>query len=378
MLYATTATTHLGAIRRNLEGVRGRVASGRPPLVLVALKANAYGHGAVEVASMVERTGCADWLGVATVPEALELREAGVRLPILKLSHALVASELTAAIEADITLTVVDAASIELASAAATMTGRTASVHLKIDTGMRRIGAEPSQTVELCRLIDSSPGLRLQGLFSHLPISDADAGVDFTRQQIVRFKAAADAAEAARGPIPVKHLANSGGVLMHPDSWFDMVRPGIMAYGYLPDPTSTPTVALESGVSWTTAVSFVKPVAAGETVGYGRTWTAPADTWVATVPVGYADGYSRLQSNNGRVLIGGRGYPIVGRICMDQTMVDLGPGDPAVRVGDQAVLIGRSGDEEITVQEVADRMGTITYEVTCLIGPRVTRAFDDN
>jgi alanine racemase len=379
MLYATTARTHLGNIRRNLDGVRARVTADRPDRqVLLAVKANGYGHGAVEVGRMVERTGCADWLGVATVPEGLELRDAGVRLPILKLSGALAPDEMRAAISADLTLAVTDAANIDAVADAARALGRTASVHLKIDTGMRRIGAEPEDSPALCQRVDAAGSLSLQGLFSHLPIADTEAGRAFTEGQIGRFRAAEEASEAARGPIALKHLANSGGVLMHPDSWFDMVRPGIMAYGYLPDPTSDATVALAPGLTWTTAVTFVKRVAAGETVGYGRTWAAPRDTGIATLCVGYGDGFSRLQSTNGRVLIGGRAYPIVGRVCMDQVMVDLGPDASEVSVGDEAILIGRSGGQEITCQEVADRMGTITYEVTCLINPRVTRTTDEH
>ena len=370
MLYATTARTDLGAIRRNLEGVRARVGDRQ---VLLAIKADAYGHGAVEVARMVERTRCADRLGVATVPEALQLRDAGVRLPILKLSHALSDDEVDAALAADVTLTVVDAASVDAVAAAAARLGRGASVHLKVDTGMRRIGAEPVDAVALARRVDAA-GLHLEGVFSHLPVSDTPdaASRTFTGAQIGRFAAAVDAVEAARGRVPLRHLAASAGVLMHPDAWFDLVRPGIMAYGSLPDPASERTVALEPALSWTTVVAFLKPVPAGETVGYGRAWTAPRDTWVATIPVGYADGYSRLLSNRGRVLVGGRPYPIVGRVCMDQVMVDVGTPD-AVAVGDQVVLLGRQGDEEITTQELADLMGTITYEVTCLIGPRVAR-----
>lgn len=377
MLYATVATTHLGNIRANLDGVRARVCAGRPARqVLLAIKANAYGHGAVEVARMVEATGCADRLGVATVPEGLELRDAGVRLPILKLSHALDADETRAAVERDITLTVVDAATIDAAEAAAAALGVRRPVHLKVDTGMRRIGCEPDAALALCRRVDAAPHLRLEGLFSHLPASDVPEGDAFTAAQIALFGRVAADAEAARGPIPLKHLAASAGVLAHPDAWFDMVRPGIMAYGHLPDPATAATVPLRPGLSWATAVSFVKPVAAGETVGYGRTWAAPRDTWIATLPVGYGDGYSRLLSNAGRVLIGGASRPIVGRVCMDQVMVDLGPGNPGrVAPGDRAVLLGTDGGEEITAQELADLMGTITYEVTCLVGARVERRY---
>ena len=181
-----------------------------------------------------------------------------------------------------------------------------------------------------------------------------------------------DAVAARRGPVELVHLANSGGVLAHPETWFSMVRPGIMIYGSLPDPGVPRTVPLAPALRWTTRVSFVKPVAAGEGVGYGLTWTAPRDTVLATIPVGYGDGYSRLLSNRGRVLIGGEPHPIAGRVCMDQTMVDVGP-ESAVRPGDEVVLVGRSGAHEIPVQELADHMGTIPYEVTCLIAPRVTR-----
>jgi len=379
MLYQTTARTHLGNIRRNLEAVRARVRADRPDrLVLAAVKANAYGHGAVEVGRMIERTGSADWLGVATVPEAQELRSAGIGLPILKLSHALASDEIVAALEAGVVLTVVDAAGIDAVAEAARALGTTASVHLKVDTGMRRIGAEPEDAPDLCRRVDAAEGLALHGVFSHLPVSDTESGRLYTEAQIARFGGVVAACEDARGPIACKHLANSGGVLLHPDSWLDMVRPGIMLYGSMPDGACEPAVPLASGLTWTTSVAFVKQVPAGHSVGYGRTWFAPTDTWIATLPVGYADGFSRLLSNNGRVLIGGRSYPIVGRVCMDQTMVDLGPGWSSVDVGDEVVLIGRQGDESIPCQEVADRMGTITYEVTCLIGSRVVREYDED
>ena len=369
MLTATTATTRLDHIRANLEAVRARV-GGR--LVLAAVKADAYGHGALAVARMVDRTGAADWLGVATADEAVALRDAGVRLPVLKLSHALSDAEVRACVERDVDLTVVSAATIDQVAGIASGLGRTASVHLKVDTGMRRIGCEPADAPALALRADAT-GLRLRGLFSHLPVADTEDGRAFTRDQIARFAAVADAEAAARGRVEIVHLANSGGVLMHPDSWYDLVRPGIMLYGALPDPTTEPTVDLLPALEWTTRVSFVKGVAAGETVGYGRTWTAPRATVLATIPVGYGDGYSRLLSNRGRVLVGGRSCPIVGRVCMDQSMVDLGP-DAHVAVGDEVVLVGRSGAEEVTVPELAGLMGTIPYEVTCLIAARVARA----
>ena len=370
-MYATIATTRLDHIRANLEAVRARVGD---RLVLAAVKADAYGHGAVEVSRMIERTGCADWLGVATVPEALALRDAGVRLPALKLSHALTDAEVAACVAADVDLTVVSADTIDQVARVAAGLGRTASVHLKVDTGMRRIGCPPADAPALAARADAA-GLRLRGLFSHLPVADTPGGRPFTEAQVALFREVVAAVASARGPVELAHLANSGGVLMHPDTWFDMVRPGIMLYGSLPDPATDPTVPLLPALEWTTAVSFVKRVAAGETVGYGRTWTAPTERWIATLPVGYGDGYSRLLSNRGRVIIGGRPWPIVGRVCMDQLMVDLGPttDDAPAAAGDEAVLVGRRGDHEITVQELADLMGTIPYEVTCVIAGRVGR-----
>ncbi len=366
----TLLVTRLDHIRGNLEAIRERV-GGRS--VLAAVKADAYGHGAVPVARMIEQARAADWLGVANVTEGVELRMAGIRMPILKLSVAR-GDEVAVAVAANLALCVVDADSVAEAAAAAAGQGVVIEVHLKVDTGMRRIGCPPEQAPELAGLIDAVPELRLGGLMSHLPISDSPAGEEFTRAQIELFRETVERVTAARGPVPLVHLANSGGVLGHPDSWFDLVRPGVMVYGAYPDPQAPRTVQLRPGLEWRSRVTFVKQVAAGETVGYGRTWTAPADTWIATVPVGYGDGYSRLLSNRGRMLIGGNSYPIAGRVCMDQTMVDLGQ-QTGVAVGDEVVLIGRSGAEEITTAEIAELMGTIPYEVTCLITRRVARAF---
>lgn len=372
MLYQTHARIHLQNIRFNIEGIQQAIGPERK--ILIAVKANAYGHGAVEVSRMAERIGVA-WLGVATVPEGLQLRAAGIRLPVLKLSHAF-PEEMAAAVENDLTLTVCDRANAEMLESVCRALGRTAAVHLKVDTGMGRIGVTPEAAPELAETIERScPHLRLQGIFTHLPVSDAADPV-YTQAQIAGFRATVEAIHAVIGRrVDLVHCSNSGAVLAHPQGWLDMVRPGIMIYGFRPDAETPATIPLKPGLSFLTRISFLKQVEAGTSIGYGRTWVAPERTWIATIPAGYADGFNRLFSNRGRVLICERSYPIVGRVCMDQSMVNLGP-ETNARVGDEVVLIGRSGDEEISAYEWADKLRTITYEVTCQINARVPRVFD--
>lgn len=361
------AITRLDHIAANLAAIRERVGD---RLILVAVKADGYGHGAVAVSRHLQETGLADLLGVATSGEGAELRRAGITLPVLKLSVAR-GEEVAQAAEYNLALVAVDEQSILDAGAAGVAAGRELALHLKIDTGMRRIGCEPEDASRLAALIRETPGVGLAGVMSHLPVADIPEGADFTADEIARFRELAASLEAEHGPL-VKHLANSGGVLAHPDSWLDLVRPGVMAYGSYPDAHTPRTVGLLPGLEWRAPVTFVKRVRDGESVGYGRTWTAPADTWLATVAIGYGDGYSRSLSSRGRMLADGRSYPIAGRVSMDQTMIDLGP-EPALSVGDEVVLIGRSGDEEITAAELAELQGTISYEVTCAIGARVAR-----
>lgn len=361
----------LGAINENLR-LAAELAGGRA--VLAAVKADAYGHGLVEVARSIQDAGTAQWLGVALVDEAVALRKAGITLPVLKFSLTF-PDELSAALAADVALTVADQHGIDEVAAAAVAAGVVVPVHLKVDTGMRRIGAEPDDVVALALSIAAHPGLQLDGLYTHLPVSDVPDGMDFTRTQLARFESLAADVVAAVGPIPWIHAANSGAVLGHDLGSSTLVRPGIMLYGTYPDAATWRTRNLHPVLRWTSRISFMKLVRAGETVGYGRTWTAPRDTFVATVNVGYGDGYSRLLSNRGRMLVGGASRQIVGRVCMDQTMIDLGPDASDVHVGDTAVLIGADGGDEITVAELAELMGTITYEVTCLIAPRVQRTW---
>ncbi len=373
MLYQTHVRVHRDAIRFNLAGIRQAVGDQRK--ILIAVKANAYGHGAQEVSRLAEQSGV-DWLGVATVPEGIEIRQSGIRLPILKFSPAFEA-EMPAALHNDLTLTVCDMSNIQALQAVCAAENRTLRVHLKVETGMGRIGVPIADAPGMAAFVERQcPNLELEGVFTHLPVSDApDQG--FTRAQIERFEDVVANIHAAIGRrVALVHCANSGAVLGHEPGWFDMVRPGIMVYGCYPDPNTPRTIPLKPGLSFHSRVSFVKEVSAGTSISYGRTWLAPQDTWIATIPVGYADGFNRLFSNRGRVLINGRSYPVVGRVCMDQCMVDLGPVTD-VQVGDDVVLMGRSGGEEITCDEWAQKLNTIPYEVTCQINPRVTRVYVD-
>ena len=374
MLYQTHARIHLDNIRFNIEGIRKAIGAQRK--ILIAVKANGYGHGAVEVSRIAERIGV-DWLGVATVPEGIEIRKAGIRLPILKFSPAF-PEEMDAAVRNGLTLAVCERSNIDALEAVCRSRKLKAAVHLKVDTGMGRIGVPPEEAPALAAYIENNcPHLHLQGVFTHFPVSD-EADPAYTRGQVVRFKAMVDAIQAALGrKVELVHASNSGAVLAHPPAWFDMVRPGIMIYGFYPDEGTPRTIELKPGLSFLTRISFLKKVKAGTSIGYGRTWIAPENTWIATIPAGYADGLNRLFSNRGRVLVNGRSYPIVGRVCMDQSMFNLGPETDA-RVGDEVVLIGRSGNEEITCYEWAQKLGTITYEVICQINSRVERIYTTN
>jgi len=377
--FETYAQVDLSVLERNLDAIRRHVEFRK---ILLPVKANAYGHGLAEhsptgvptapLARFLQDRAVVDWFGVATVQEGAELRLAGVTAPVLKFSPAQ-NNELTRAVDANLTLTVVDPVSVWAASAAAETVGRVVDVHVKVDTGMRRIGCPPGLAPRLARLVEEAPYLNLQGVFTHFAASQDPAEDDFTARQITQFREAVDEvqAEIGRG-LELVHAANSGAVERHRDSWFDMVRPGILAYGY--PQAAAPVVQVEPVLSLISHVSYVKTVRAGETVSYGRTWMAPRDTRVATVAIGYGDGYTRRLSNQAQVLVRGQAYAQIGTICMDQIMVDLGP-ESEIGIGEQVTLIGRDSGESIGADELARLTGTISYEVLCAIADRVPRVF---
>lgn len=373
MLYQTHVRIHLANIKANIENIRKAI--GPEKKILIAVKADGYGHGAVEISKMAEKIGV-DWLGIATIPEASRLRAAGVSLPILKLSQVF-PDEMEEAITKKIALAVCDFDNVRQLNEVAARLGKTAEVHIKIDTGMGRIGIAPDRACELANeIISKCPNLKIGGAMTHLPVSD-EASKTYTQRQVDRFKKLVKEIESNLGiKFPLVHCANSGGILGHPESWMDMVRPGIMIYGFYPSDETPQTITLQPGLSFKTCVSFVKKVAKGCSIGYGRTWVAPEDSYIATFPAGYADGFNRLFSNSGRVLINGNSYPVVGRVCMDQSMCNLGS-ETNIKVGDEVVLLGWSGNKNISGYEWAEKLNTITYEVVSQINKRVRRFYDD-
>lgn len=375
MLYQTHCVVNLGNIKHNIEEIKKAV--GKDCKVLIAVKADAYGHGAVEVSKMAQESGLVDYLAVATVPEGMELRDAGITLPILKLSPAF-EEEMESAIANEITLCVCEEENILKYNEVAQAYGKIAKVHLQLDTGMGRIGVTNcDEAVHLAELIiKQCSSLELEGIMTHLPVSD-DSSRTFTERQIDKFNKITETVESTLDfKFKIKHCSNSAAVTAYKDARLDMVRPGIIVYGFYPSHDVPHTLNLKPALSMKTRISFIKKVSKGTSVGYGRTWVAPEDTWIATFPAGYADGFNRLFSNNGRVLINGRSCPVVGRVCMDQTMCSLGFGDePNAKVGDEVVLIGQQGNESIDIEEWADKLNTISYEVTCNINKRVPKYY---
>lgn len=360
------AEVDLAAIRHNAEVLCDHAA---PARVMAVVKADGYGHGAVPVARAALQGG-AEWLAVALVEEGEDLRAAGIEAPILLLSEPPSAAA-GAVLAAGLTPTVYSHDFVQALIAAA---DRPVEVHLKIDTGMRRLGLPEPAWPEAFSRLAASAAVRVTGLWSHLAVGD-EPGNDFTALQARRFAdGVALAREAGLAP-ELLHLANSGGATLTPDLHLDMVRTGIALYGLEAAPEILladlrPAMALRS------QLSFVKPLAAGDTVSYGRRWTAGTDTVVGTVPGGYADGIRRGLTNVGRVVVGGRRVPIAGTVCMDAFVVDLGLG-ATDSAGDDVWLIGGPGPDVVTTADWARWLGTITYEVTCGIGSRVPRVHLD-
>jgi len=384
-LRPTWAEVDLAAVRHNARLLRAVVA---PAALCAVVKADAYGHGAVPVARAA-LDGGATWLGVALVEEGVTLREAGIEAPVLVLSEP-TADAMGEVVARGLTPTVYTAEGVAAAARAAAAARSSLAVHVKVDTGMHRVGADATDLVALVRSVEASPVLHFAALWSHLAVADEVGDEDraFTAEQLRRLASARAALAAAGCDPPMVHLANSAGAIAHPGARLDMVRCGIALYGVVPMPALDPVLAddpaareaggLRPVLTLRSAVSFVRSLDAGERPSYGRRRPLERRSLVATVPVGYADGIPRRSSTAGAtVLIGGRRRPLAGTVTMDQIVVDCGS-DPLVSVGDEVVLIGRQGPGSLTVWDWATVLGTIGNEVLTEIGSRVPRVVVDS
>ena len=368
----TYAQIDLDALRFNLRSSREFIG---PDLKYMAVvKANAYGHGAVECSKALIEEGI-DWLGVALLEEAIELRRAGIEVPVLCLG-GLFSGQEGSCLEHDVTPVILNLKQADALCHAAEKYGIRAAVHIKVDTGMGRLGIRWDQLDPFITELAKMTNLRVQGLMTHFAAADDPAENEFTELQIDRFFQSVEHFEAA-GIIPeIIDLANSPGAIAHARSRTQMVRLGGILYGLAGDilPSGIPRPKLKRVMSLISAIADIKQVRKGETVGYGRTFKTSRDSLVALVPIGYNDGYSRGLSNAANVIIRDRCVPVVGRISMDWTIVDVTElNDPAI--GDEVVLIGSAGGFEINAEDLAKKTGTISYEITCGIGHRVPRRY---
>lgn len=368
-IYRTWAEVDLAAIEHNFQQIQAYVGNTN---VLCVIKANAYGHGSVPVAKQLQQAG-ASYFGVATVPEAVELREQGITLPILILGYV---DEAEARLVArfDITAAVYDFDTAQMLSAAAQAEQKNITVHFKLDTGMTRLGFPAMHTEEtVCDILTCAklPGLTAGGIFTHFAMADMQDGGAYTQMQLSLFERICKKLEQAGLVLPIRHCANSGGVVGYQNSYMNMVRAGIILYGFYPDEHFSHDIDLRPALTLKAHVVQVHTVDANSCVSYGGTYTTKQQTKLAVISIGYADGYLRAGSGQARVLIGGCSVPIVGRICMDMCIAEL-PQTLQVHRGDEVIVYGK---EEVTAQTAAKASGTITYEVLCAISSRVPRIY---
>lgn len=369
----TVATINLAAFRENLEEVRRRV--GSPRGIMAIVKANAYGHGMTVMAREAVKWGV-QALGVATTDEALELRETQGcgEVPILVMGPTLPA-DAEVLLKSDVSVAIGNAALLREHLAAGRRLNILPRLHVKVDTGMGRYGFRHDD-LSFVDELRSMPEA-LEGFMTHFSASDETDADNraYTLEQSLRFAEAVRAVRQA-GMQPVIHASNSGGVLHHPTAHFEMVRPGMMLYGANPDPNGE-TLPLKQVMSLSTRIVSIHHHAKGDPISYGRTYTMSRDGRIGILPIGYGDGLPRSLTNRGQALVAGRRVPIRGRVCMDQTMIDL-TDVPGVQVGDEVVLYGSQGTERISLEEIARLAGTIPYEITCQVGRRVPRAYVDS
>ncbi|MEQ8173942.1 MAG: alanine racemase [Syntrophomonadaceae bacterium] len=365
----TWAEINLTAISHNVAQLQEAV---KPARVMAVVKANGYGHGVVEVSRVCQEQGV-DFLGVASLDEAMTIREAGMEPPILVLGY--IPQEFARTVVSEgVRATIFESGLAQALSRAAVETGLTAHVHIKIDTGMGRLGyqADPETVQEIIRL-SRLPGLHLEGIFTHFALADVP-DKSYTFEQLRVFEELLDSLTREGVVFDIRHCANSAALMEIPQTRFNMVRAGIAIYGLYPDPEHRPPgFNLIPAMQLKSRVSFVKTLHCGQSVSYGRTYRCTGDTRVATVPIGYADGYSRLLSNRAWAYINGQRAPLIGTVCMDQVIFDVSA-IPGVKEGDEVFLFGRP-ENGVTADDLAGIIGTINYEIVCAVSSRVPRIY---
>jgi alanine racemase len=362
---STKAVVDLRAIGNNIAKIRKRI--GRKKDIMAVVKADGYGHGAVEVSLSALENG-ANCLGVALPEEGEQLRKAGIVAPITVLG-LIQPEEAYKVVDLDLEQAVCSLEVAEALDQIASNAGVQINVHIKVDTGMGRVGVQPEDALAFVRRMGRFKSLKMKGIFTHFSCAD-ELDKTFARKQIEIFDGLVREIEASKVKIPKKHVANSAAILDLPESYYDLVRPGIMIYGLYPSNEISHSIELQPAMTFMTRVIFVKWVPPGCPISYGRTFTTQRQTMVATLPVGYADGYSRLLSSRGEVLIKGHQVPLMGRVCMDMCMVDVSEVEN-VHPGDEVILFGKG----LPVDEIAMKIGTINYEVVCAVGKRVPRVY---
>ncbi|MFZ1977714.1 MAG: alanine racemase [Bacteroidota bacterium] len=366
---STFAEINLKAIGSNLQHIREKV--GKNVRIMAVVKANAYGHGSESVSAYIEKK-FADAFGVAFPEEGVKLRKAGIKLPIYVLVNLLTKEQAIVCIDHKLEPTVCSVPEVAALDTLGKRVHRTIPVHLKVDTGMNRAGVKVHDLEMFLSGIQKTRRIEIRSVFTHFATSDW-RDKTFTREQLRLFQQALEILRKHGVEPEYVHAANSAAILDLPESYFSMVRPGLSMYGYYPSDEVSREVSLIPALSWKTRVSLVKKIGTGESVSYGRRYVAQHHTGIATLPLGYGDGFSRLLMGKARVIIQGRKFPVVGTICMDQFMVDIGDAD--ISPGDEAVIIGSQGNETISALDLANDMGTIPYEICTAITSRVPRIY---
>ncbi|OGP92653.1 MAG: alanine racemase [Deltaproteobacteria bacterium RBG_16_48_10] len=367
----TVAEIDLDALAFNYRQIQKRIPKGVK--ILGVVKADAYGHGAIPISRKLEQLGV-EYLGVAMSDEGVQLRQGGIKTPVLLLG-GIYQEDVDWVFQFNLTPVVFQKESLQLLAREAERRRKRVRVHLKVDTGMGRLGVPRGLWSAFLNQIRRFPNIEIEGILSHYSMADETENT-FTRKQWEAFQEAVMIAESMGIHFKYKHISNSAGLTAFPFWSGNLVRPGIILYGAYPSPVFRNLIKLKSVMTLKTHIGLLKRVPAGEKISYGGIYITTTESLIATLPIGYADGYSRKLSNQGEVLIRGRKAPVVGRVCMDYIMADV-TGIPRVSQGDEAVLMGRQGREQITAEEIAEKIGSISYEVLCLVGKRVPRVYKE-